>query len=294
MSRDRNHNRGDVVSRPLRESRIHQCAGDQAWRQIEGGSDLRVRKRRRQSVAAKQIKIARLDASGEACDFEGVAIRADGPGDDVPLRMAVGLARRNPAQVNEFLHQRVISCHERKLPIAKTIGAGVSGPLADEVLAAQNQDDGGRNAHGLAMLFAREPAKNDVRFLERARALAHDSFAGEAGLQSAEFLHERLRGGSAALMAAGAVGNQPQPQVVTGKVTILVNVPNRPCVGDAPGTYRAGIIGCGVLVACCAIHSYAKPHWSERHGNEADNPMRVAFLLEVARVSLEYQYLNRW
>jgi len=68
-----------------------------------------VRKRCREAVAAQQIKISRLDTSGEAFDFEGVAIGADSACDDVPLRMAPGFARRQPARVHQLLHQRMIA-----------------------------------------------------------------------------------------------------------------------------------------------------------------------------------------
>ncbi len=124
-------------------------------------------------VAAQQIAVTglRLREQHDGLDLVAAVERLQQQG---ALRVVLGLLRRQPALVDEALHERLVQRQLLHRAVAQPIGAGVA-DLGDADSAAVPQDRGQRRAHALELLARvdREPEalvrRGDASLQDRAQ-----------------------------------------------------------------------------------------------------------------------------
>ncbi len=113
---------------------------------VQGARDGLAADEPREPVGAEQPAVAgaRL-ADGQVGRDVDVEV-AEHPHDDRPLRVVLGLLRRDLPGVDEVLHERVVGGDLREDPVAQQVAAGVA-QVHHRELVAGPQDRGDRRAH---------------------------------------------------------------------------------------------------------------------------------------------------
>src|SRR3546814_943475 len=140
--------------------------------------------------------------------------------------------RRDMATGDQFLDETVVARHTPHTPVAEQVQATVAGPQADDVFGGDEQYDH-RAADDRSRLASRRFAEGPVGGEQAGADVVQQCRGARRRRYGFQRLDQGTAGEVAAFVTAHPVGDEPEPDVVPGEKSILVDGTYRPTVGGA-------------------------------------------------------------